>query len=306
MVIKSNTLKLSSFLAQFLYTNNELVLAGIGRFRMNSQAGEAEPGNSKNIPIADIVFEQNSTAKVDDSLVSFIAVQSGKMKSLAASDLDSYLELARQFLNIGKPFLIDGIGVLTKNKSGTLEFAPGYLLNEKLKANATASGDQTSSTEDSFTNYEEMLSPKKTKTPVSKRLVLWLTILAGIALAVWGGYILYSKTKKSETPVQTTTVPVQQNDNTVVIKTDSSAIQSKETFTTAGEYKFVIENANRARAFTRYNYLKKWGINIYMETKDSVIFKLYFKLAALPADTTRIKDSLTNLYGSMDRATIDQ
>ena len=91
-------MKISPLLAQFLTTNKQLSLAGLGRFILND-SGE-------------ITFEQDPTVKEDAELVKFIAESTGKMKSLVASDLDSNLELARQFLNIGKPYLFEGIGTL--------------------------------------------------------------------------------------------------------------------------------------------------------------------------------------------------
>lgn len=258
----------------------------------------------KNIS-AEVIFEQDSSVKEDQNLVSFISVQSGKMKSLAAADLDSYLELSKQFLNIGKPFLIEGIGVLTKNKSGNLDFIPDNLINEKIKDSSHTHAGQTSSTEDSFTNYEEMLSPKKTKPPFSKRLVLWLTIIAGIALAVWGGYIFYSKTKKPIPPAETKTTLMQPKDTIAINKTDTTRLPVKENTLSTSNYKFIIERATRTRALTRYAFLKKLGLTVEMETKDSVNFKLFFQLAVLPADTTRIKDSLGLLYCKTGRASID-
>jgi len=308
VVLISNTLKLSSLLAQYLYANNELHLAGIGRFYMKSlgSAGEQSIPDNKKIISAEVSFEQDSTVKEDQNLVAFISAQSGKMKSLAAADLDSYLELSKQFLNIGKPFLIEGIGVLTKNKSGNLDFIPDSSLNEKIKDSSNSNSSQTSSTEDSFTNYEEMLSPKKAKTPASKKLVLWLTIIAGLVLAVWGGFIVYTKTKKPVSTIETNTTLIKPidtvaNNNTV----DTTRLPVKEN-SSAGTYKFVIEKATQTRALTRYAYLKKLGLSIEMETKDSVNFKLFFQLAALPADTTRIKDSLGLMYSKIGMTTIDQ
>ena len=286
-------------------------LTGIGSFHLNpKQVFEAtEDKNSKNNISGEISFVQDATIKEDEKLVLFISSQSGKMKSLAASDIDSYLELAKQFLNIGKPFLIEGIGSLSKNKSGSLDFTPDPLQSDKIKEHASAISDQTSSTEDSFTNYEEMLSPKKPKTPASKKLVLWLTIITGIGLAVWGGYIVY--TKKTEAPVSNETIlapePVKNTDTVKApLIIDSSGLHKTGTSTSNDTYKFVIENSGRFRALKRFSDLKKWGVDIQMETKDSINFKLFFKLAALPKDTARIKDSLTLLYGSMGRARIEQ
>jgi len=305
---KSNTLKLSPHLAQFLYINKELTLAGIGKFRMETSPSDLEliDKGSKIATPAAISFEQNTSAKTDAELVTFIAAHSGKMKSLAAADLESYLELAKQFLNIGKPFLFEGIGTLSKNKSDKYDFTPGYLLSDKGKENNPSETDQTSTTEDSFKDYEEMFSPKKPQTPISKRIVLWLAILAGIALTVWGGYFVYTKTKKSKkfSDQQSLSVPI--NDSNISSQIDTILDLKKNDSLKSGFYKYVIEVANRSRALTRYSDLKKWGINVQMETKDSVAFKLFFTLPSSPADTSRIKDSLSLLYGTMGKTSIEQ
>lgn len=190
-------MKLSPILARFLFQHRHLNLAGIGRFRVEEAASITdEAGKSqKGLPHLKIKFEQDVTLKQDEELVGFIAAESGKMKSLAAADLDSHLELARQFLNIGKPFLLEGIGTLSKNKSGRLEFVQGYPVSEKTKEPAYNEVDYTSTTEDSFTDYEEMFSPKKPPKPAAKRIAAWLIGMVSIGLAVWGGYMVYSKTK---------------------------------------------------------------------------------------------------------------
>lgn len=301
-------MKLSPYLAQFLYDNKELSLAGIGRFRMELPTGDdqSSDNDSKIESYTGISFEQDTTVKEDPALVLFISSQSGKMKSLAAADLDSYMELAKQFLNIGKPFLFDGIGTLTKNRSDKFDFLPVHLLHEKGKENVMAETDQTSTTEDSFKDYEEMLSPKKPLVSGSKKIVLWLAILAGMGLTVWGGYFVYTKTKRAKNPpvqkqidnrYQDTANPSQKNKPLPDVKNNGSL---------QGVYRFIIEEANRSRALARYYDLKNWGINIQMETTDSVTFKLFFKLAVAPSDTSRIRDSLNLLYGTMGKTTIEQ
>jgi len=57
-----------------------------------------------------------------------------------------------------------------------------------------------------------------------------------------------------------------------------------------------LETANKKRAFRRYAQLKEFENKIQMETADSITFKLYFELMALPTDTTRIRDSLSRYY----------
>jgi len=284
-------LKISPLLAQFLINNKQLSLAGLGRFTL-SDSGE-------------INFQHDAYVKEDAELVKFIAENTGKMKSLVASDLDSNLELARQFLNIGKPYLFEGIGTLTKNKFGTIEFIQGNYLQEKNKENTGDGRDKTSTTENSFTDYEEMFSPKKPGTPATKRIVTWLIAIAGLSLAVFGGYIVYTKTKNKKEPVviKEDIQPIITND-TLSKKTDSIPPITKP-INTSGTYRFVIEKAARQRAFFRYNHLRENLIDVKMDTKDSVLFNLYFLLPSAPADTARKRDSLQRLYSTRGKTVVE-
>lgn len=284
-------MKISPLLAQFLINNKQLSLAGLGRFILND-SGE-------------IAFQHDAYVKEDAELVKFIAENTGKMKSLVASDLDSNLELARQFLNIGKPYLFEGIGTLSKNKFGTIEFVQGNYLQEKNKENGGEGRDKTSTTENSFTDYEEMFSPKKPGTPASKKIVTWLIALAGLSLAVFGGYIVYTKTKnKNESVVVKEDIqPVITND-TLLKKSDSIPPATKPV-DTSGMYRFVIEKAARQRAFFRYNYLRENLIDVKMDTKDSVLFNLYFLLPSTPADTAKKRDSLQRLYSTRGKTVVE-
>jgi len=243
--------------------------------------------------------------KEDAELVSFIAENTGKMKSLVASDLDSNLELARQFLNIGKPYLFEGIGTLSKIKSGTIEFVQSKTSQEKNKENTNEGRDKTSTTENSFTDYEEMFSPKKPKGPAAKKIVTWLVALAGLSLAVFGGYLVYTKTKNKKEPVvkKEEIKPVITSDTLPKTK-DTTSIIAKPV-DTSGMYRFVIETATRQRALSRYNYLKENLIDVKMDTKDSILFKLYFLLPATPANIAKKRDSLQLLYGTRSKTVVE-
>ena len=285
-------MKISPLLAQFLFTNKQLSLAGLGRFTLDDAGG--------------IIFQHDASVKEDAELVSFIAQNTGKMKSLVASDLDSNLELARQFLNIGKPYLFEGIGTLSKNKYGTIEFIQSSISTEKNKDNTGDSRDKTSTTENSFTDYEEMFSPKKTKAPATKKIVTWLVAIAGLSLAVFGGYIVYTKTKKKKEPVEENKEETRLVPSTDTIsKTNDTLQQIAKPVDSSGTYRFVIEKAARQRAFSRYAHLQEIKVDVKMDTKDSVLFNLYFVLPATPADTARIRDSLQIRYSTRGKTVVE-
>ena len=287
-------MKLSPLLAQFLSTNKQLSLTGLGRFILDDAGG--------------IAFKQDITVKEDAELVSFIAEQSGKMKSLVSADLDSSLELARQFLNIGKPYLFEGIGTLSKNKSGNYDFNQNYISTEKNKALAGEARDMTSTTENSFTDYEEMFSPKKPGGPATKNILTWFIAIAGLSLAVYGGYMVYKKSKDKKATVARKQEPIITQQDTLPKRTDSIPEISKHfdsSDTGTGMYRFVIEKSTKQRAFSRYNFLKNNFINVKMDTRDSVLFKLFFLLPSTPADTARKRDSLQRLYSTRGQTTIE-
>ena len=283
-------MKLSPILAQYLYSNKLLQLAGIGRFLIDpSMKVETDSKNQKTAVPLNVKFEQDSNVKEDPDLVAYISQQSGKMKSLAAADLDSHLELARQFLNIGKPFQFEGIGTLVKRKNGQFDFTAGHLLNEKIKDTYAPQSDPTSTTEESFTQYNEMLSTRKVTPPSMRKIVALLVVIGGLGLAVWAGYSIYKKgaavraEKESENPVVTAPSP----------KKDSVIVSAS---TEPGTFRFVIEQSAKTRALSRYKALRSYGAPVRIETNDSLFYKLLFVLRATPTDTLRIRDSLTALY----------
>ena len=309
-------MKLAPLLAQYLYSTKRLDLRGIGSFLLDPSVNiDPEPGKQQKPAVAEgITFESNPATKESAELISYISAQSGKMKALAAADLDSFLELAQQFLNIGKPFMLEGIGSIVKIRSGQYEFTPGTLLTEKLKdlPAKEKTNAPTAANEESFNNYNPMIAPRPAPAKWRKPVLAFL-IVAGVGLAVWGGYTISKRfADKNNTVVaaaadtnspQTVIVP-----ETTIVPPDSIPVQATQAplqapppVTTAalpaGEYKYVLETANRKRAFERYNKLKTYEWNVNMETKDSVVFKLYLVLPTLVQDTARVRDSLSVVNG---------
>lgn len=294
------TVKIGPLLAHYLYSNKRLDLPGIGTFLLNNSVTVDTEGNKQSKPVLleGVSFESNTSIKEPfDELIQFISEQSGRIKPLATADLDSYLWLALQFINIGKPYLIEGIGTLTKVNSGGFAFTPGQILNERL-SEYVAKEAENIATREADDNYKNIFYSKKERFNWKKPVTI-LLIIAGAGLAVWGGYTVYKKTsakndsgntqdkKKNETiqATDTTNYPV-----------DSNAIVLVQTIP-AGKNKFVLEVTDKDRAMKRFNKLKNYLWDVQLETKDSVSFKIYMLLPVAAADTTRIKDSLSMLNG---------
>jgi len=332
-------LKLSQLLSQFLYQTRRLDLPGIGTFTLDPTAvipEESERGGHS--LAAGISFKNANIPVPDDALISFIKEHTGKMKPLAAADLDFYLTTGKQLLNIGKPFYLDGIGTLMQNKEGKLDFTPGEYMIAKLDEPGTGSRHKA----DMRTDYDE--PPREHHEPRSTSInqtLLLVGIIGGLIVICWGGYYLYKKNTYVEPTVQNraTVLPdsVPAHDTTGATtqagnrpagdtgmsrRTDSSSSAAVTPKTPAGApasapvaappptitstplpgsslYRFVIlETENKNRALRRYNQLLGYQLNIKMDQKDSAFFKLYFPISARIRDTTHIKDSLEDVYAA--------
>ncbi|MFI5133966.1 MAG: hypothetical protein ACHQEB_06500 [Chitinophagales bacterium] len=293
-------MKIAQLLVQYLFTHKRLDLPRIGIFHVeiivNTEQETGKQGKPTETRI--ISFQNDPSIREAPELIDFISSQTGKMKPLAAADLNSHLEIAQQFLNIGRPFLFEGIGTMVKIKSG-YEFISLKTSNEKIKIHSAKEITSASSKEDSFAEYDNLFSPRKIKMKWGNPLMI-LLLLGGMAVAVWAGYKIY----KHGSNGKSITAPLEKKpDNTTVI-VDTFQINKKpdSSFSTnqniqPGQYKFILEIANRRRAFERYNMLKSYDWNIQIQTKDSIRYTLFLLIPATAADTSRMLDSLTILTG---------
>lgn len=285
-------MKLAPILAQYLYSNHRLDLPGIGTFLLDPSA-ITTPENSKQrlTTLEGITFQSNPSLKESPDLIAFISSQSGKMKALANADLGSHLQLVQQFLNIGKPFTFEGIGTLTRVKQGEFQFTPASVSTDKLKEYRTKENAPVT-LEESSAEYESFLT-KPQATRGWRKPVIFSLIIAGIGLAIWGGYIISKKPSTPDTTGSTNvTKPKIQKPPPL-----TDTLHAKPTDTLKDTYKYVLEIASSRRAFERFYRLKSYQWQVQMETNDSVQYKLFLVLPALNADTTRILDSLTVMNG---------
>lgn len=315
-------LKLPQLLSQYLYQTKKLDLPGIGSFVLDPAAVIPEESD-KNVHThaTGISFRNTNIYTPEDALIEFIKEHTGKMKPLAAADLDFFLTTGKQLLNIGKPFYLEGIGTLMQNKQGRLDFTPGEYSTAKLDEH----GPERKERIDRKAAYEEPRHDYEPRTNNFRQILLLIGIIGGLVAIGWGGYYLYKRNTYVEPPVAGNTEK-SAPDSSAITKVDSASRVVTQPATNASGpatdkkpdslsqsaaqnipvpgpdqtlYKFVIlETTRKARALRRYNQLIGFQLNIKMEQKDSAYFKLYFPIAAAVKDTAYIKDSLTTVYAA--------
>lgn len=297
-------MKLAPLLAQYLYIHKRLDLPGLGTFFLDpSVTIEQENSRQAKPPVIDgITFENNTALKESPGLIQFISSQTGKIKALAAADLESHLGLAQQFINIGKPFLFDGIGNLSKIRSGEFIFSPGQVLAEKFIEQQAKEINRGDASEEATVDYKSVFYTPKPKMKWAKPVTI-LLLLVGVGLAIWGGYTVYKRTSANEETMVSTTDSNKDNGNETILLPDSVVVTPKDSVVVttqrlpAGTVKFILETANAGRAFPRFNKLKTFQWNVQLETKDSLSYKIFMLLPVAAADTARVLDSLSMLNG---------
>jgi hypothetical protein len=296
-------LKIPLLLVQYLYTNRRIALPGLGVFTLDKSVVLPDEHDKAlhSMPNA-VQFQNANIAAADKELINFICENTGKIRPLAISDLDSYLNLGTEMLNIGKPFYLEGIGTITKNKNGKFDFTPGeYAL---IRENTGSSDSSRKKSHGKDKKHDPLPAASQ-----DRGVLKIVALIAALIIVGLGGYMMYKKNGPASSEITTDTNSVV-TEQKPAITTDSQAASSRPDSVKAktgdtvhpaavetATYKFVILNsANKDHALRRYNQLISFGLKPHLYQKDSSYFKVYFQFPALSKDTTHIKDSLRREY----------
>jgi len=288
-------MKIEQLLVQHFYNHREVTLQGMGSFTLSPDyVLPKENDKDAEIPDNAISFQYNAKATQDEELINYIVQQTRKMKSLAAADLDSYLVLGKQFLNIGKPFKIEGMGMLVKTQQGQLEFTKGHSYHAKTETASTTVKEKTVNPEISFAS-----ETKKTEGSNKKGLLIAGAI---ILLGLVGTTAWYFLSKKNGTTNDTSSAVTTVDADTTkanVPKVDTIAVKSIVAAPGNDGYTFKVvflKTTDSAAAVARMNVLTARNHKVIMYKKDSVTYALAEPFTLPLSDTTYIKDSLNRFY----------
>jgi len=294
--------KFDNQLAAYLYENKTLKLEGIGTFSLAGNVSVPHE-HEKEIyyPIEGLTFSYNPKSATEESVIAFLVKKLGKIQPLVRSDVESYLSNMKQFINIGKPYTIEGIGTLSKNNQGTYEFTPGSFLPLKEDLNPKR--------ENAEHNY-----PVRSQGSPGKVFVIILIAIAALAVlggVGWGVSKLLAKQRAAsneETQEQgyMDTIP-QQNviDSTATVAQYQPTLRQGAETGDLGRYKMIFETTgSRARAIRRtrqLNNLRSYTSYDSLSLNNNMQYRLFLPVRIRPADTTRYKDSLRIFFGGIIR-----
>lgn len=328
-------MKISVLVAQYFYHHKVLNLPSIGSFYLDDVVDPIAVKNSSDL-IEHIHFAQKNITRPDEELIDFIRKHTGKIRPLAESDLETFVADGKLMLNIGKPFHIEGIGTLQKNREGVYEFTPGQPVVQRLESPPPLTTLEHHETEKPKKKSVFDEDPNESRNKQIRRVAIVIGVIVGVGIILWGGYSLFSSKVKTNTSPATATSanpedtqpqastylsnindPKKQLDNvmnkdSMLLNTTDTAKVGQTTRSTAATppapvatgpskmYKYVLQTT-RSKT-TAINMLNRLKPRVQLETADSTIFKIVISLPGTQADTTRIKDSLRFWYwGARDK-----
>lgn len=292
---KLRIVKFDHYLASYLYKNKKLALEGIGTFTLDKNVTVPnELEKEVYYPIDGLLFDYKSKQSIDEDLIKYLVEKLGKIQPLVRSDLESYLSNIKQFINIGKPYTIEGIGTLNKTNNGNYEFTPGNFLPVKEELNPKRENEEH--------NYPD----RSLNFNVGRVFVVVLIVIAALAALVgigWGVTNLLSKYQRDEEPIEQ-----QQGFIDTIIEPAPDTLPPSISNAMAAvtdsilTYKMVFETTRfKTSAASRSEQLIQFGVPVKVDTiflRDSVRYRLYVPMKIRQSDTTRVKDSLGLLLGS--------
>lgn len=298
-------MKFDDQLAAYLYENKTLRLEGIGTFTLDSKVSVPhEQEKEIYYPIEGLSFTYNPKSDTDEELIIFLVKNLHKIQPLIRSDLESYLSNIKQFINLGKPYTIEGVGTLSKNNQGTYEFTPGNFLPVKEELNPKR--------ENAEHNY-----PVRSQSSAGKVFVIILIVIAALAALGgigWGVSHLLSNKQSSNESEQSgfaDTITTTGTDTSASISKSPSSrdslstspvIESNGAGNDSVNYKMIFEVTTlKERARKRTMQLHSYNTKSKYDTihvDEMVKYRLFLPVKIRPSDTTRVKDSLTAFLGS--------
>jgi uncharacterized protein YpmS len=290
--------KISPLISHYLQQSKSLNLEGYGRFFVDNNLA-FEDNNEKVISSTPIQYEYNPNAKTDEAFITFIVKETGKIKPLAIADLDTFLSLGKQLLNISKPLVIDGLGTLNKATAGNYEFIGGIFEPPKINTDNDRDRRIRESKEpqrQKAVSFErDYVGEKKPQKGMAKKVLGALTLLVLLGGAGYAIYtFLIAKDENNISTVKKEKVTAKIVDTTTQKKELVAVLPKTVLPDSLGriEYKVVVNVLDKIAATSRVAKLQSFKYNPIMYSSDSVNYKVAFVVKSFPQDSVRIKDSI--------------
>ncbi len=273
-------MKPEQLISHFLVINKTISLEGIGMLRLNKDIPSLDDPNADIIfPEESIQFEYNKHGKTDSAFIDFVSAKTGKIKSLTASDIESYLLVGKQFLNIGKQMVLKDIGVLQKNQAGIYEFIQGESTPEAIDTN------HNKSTEKKEIDFSSPVKTKPFNLPDKKMIVF-----IAIAIALLVTLMIYFNHSKN-TSIGNSNSDSLLNTQTNIPIDSSSLNKNIDSFSLV-----IYEFNNNISADSMLKKIETDKTIVKLISIDSAHYQIIIPFNLPLKDTAAIKDSMERKF----------
>jgi hypothetical protein len=290
-------MKIEALLLKYLSEKKSLSLQYIGYFEVTLEEQVDSNQNNEIDLDGKVQFNYDHKAKEDQDFIQYIMAQSKKIYPLAQSDLESYAILAKQFLNLGKPVILHGIGRLIKKQDETYVLLPAGtnpMLHDEM---ITIQPDIADQKEGLHAQKIDFSSPSKANARNNK---LWpLLILTGL-IAISIITIFYFSQKETEpnqsTDNNSTISTITDSNNIIINRSDSAALSKKITAhrLILGEY----PNLNLAEKMKHMLDTTTFSKSLEVIATDSFHYRLELLVNTSVTDSAKLRDSIQRIFGS--------
>lgn len=293
---------IARYIGLFLLKNHFCYIHGLGNLEMKKKSAFHD-GTSLNPPAYEVIITPGGS--IDDTLANFIATNEQISISKAASALRDFSTQAKADLQEGKEVVIPSLGKFVEH-NGKVSFItdphiqytpPGV----PVLRNATRQPDPTIP-QKQYEPQEQPAEAASTYKPYieqEKKSVNWgrIALIAGLGILVVICVIFTINYFNAKPQVAEEVVaPAQVVDDTMTAKVVQPERAANVNADGTVNYKILLHEYNtEAKADRRVKALTSYGYNVEMVAKDSATFYVLMPITTLPADTTRMLDSVARV-----------
>lgn len=269
------------YISEYLAENKEMSLEKIGVLKIMGHVN----GEAQSMPV-EFIFDKR--AETSPELVDFISSRSGKNKMLIASDLESHLTQAREFINIGKTYEIINAGFIKKNIGGEYGLIP-YSQAVKAQKNFNQPVTRSARTRKKGNGAVQLFT-----------LIIVLAIVGGLSYEAYQFFLKPSPQNTSEAEIINADTT---KSTDTALNAVSSTADTAHTIYNANDtvpVHYIFETTNLLlRAQSRTDKLKSYGNDAGYDSADNgagKLYSLYIAKRTKLSDTLAVKDSLAKFF----------
>jgi len=284
----------------YIYKNKKVTLHEFGTLEMKDPIPENELlKKEKSIRIEGLSLDYKPHKETDADFVDFFADQKGRIRPLAASDIDMFLSQVKQIVNIGNPYEFHGVGKLVKKDNGIITILPGCYEIPPLEGTDKPPIIRERAASPSLNRKElaDADAQRKANAVSMKQFGVAAILLLALGGIIWLAVALvlplFTNNNDQEADVVIPSKVSLQDKKDTLLNVEPVENDSTTLISWKAHIRKMSGIASATKVLTLY---KSYGADAYMETDDSLTYRLYIPIEAVKRDTAFKRDSIRKFY----------